>query len=492
MFGSQVANGGFYWDDWNNAAEVHFASEPGLFGALHVATERPVFSYRPVLTELLTLQYHSFGLNKHVYLAIAALFGAATAFSLYLLLRTMSLPPPDAAVPSTLLLLFPWTDSTRMWNTASFDTLAVTLYLLGAVAAVTALRGPPGRRRALLTALSLTLYLLAAWTYEIVTFAVLASITLYLLVAPRRDALKRWLLDVLLVGIALAVVASGTTRTPLSFGDQVDHAVTIAGQSFSLLARAVFPVGDVPGVIGAVVLVVLVGAALASRRAELRPWLAAAGLGALWVAAGYALFVPAAAYYKPLAPGVINRMNVLAAVGFSVLVYALARLAAGLVTPRHARAAAAVACAAIAVGYVVKVADDQDGWQRSADVQAQVLSAIRVGVPDPPPRGTTVYTFNAPSFVAPGIPAFSLPFDLRAAVRLKYDDESLRAYPIRGHDVIECAQNILFPRGGTYGPVHGARYGSAWFVSVPRRRAFRVDTRAQCLDLRKRLGAARA
>src|SRR3712207_7849415 len=51
----------------------------------------------------------------------------------------------------------------------------------------------------------------------------------------------------------------------------------------------------------------------------------------LFRSAGYLLFVPAARYYEPLSPGTINRMNVLAAVGYVVVVCALVRLASGLV-----------------------------------------------------------------------------------------------------------------------------------------------------------------
>jgi hypothetical protein len=170
-------------------------------------------------------------------------------------------------------------------------------------------------------------------------------------------------------------------------------------------------------------------------------------------------------------------MNVLAAVGFVVLVWALVRQA----LPTRI---AAVVLVAIGVGYVVKVRNDQDGWRRSAAEQQRVLDAI-----PKPPHGATVYTFNAPSFAAPGVPVFSLPFDLRAAVRLEFDDPSLKAYPIRGLDVISCGPAELHPVGGTYGPAHGAPYGEAWFVSVPRSRAFRVVSRAQCEALRVRLGA---
>jgi hypothetical protein len=167
-------------------------------------------------------------------------------------------------------------------------------------------------------------------------------------------------------------------------------------------------------------------------------------------------------------------MNVLAAVGFVILVCALVRVA----SPRPA--IAAIVLLAIGAGYVVRVLDDQEGWQRSAEVQEQVLDAVRTTLPDPP-EGATIYTFNAPSFVAPEIPAFSLSFDLHAAVRLAYDDGSLHAYPVRGLDVIRCEERRLHPVGGTYTRAdHGARYGEAFFVDVRERTVVRIDDREQC------------
>ncbi|HEY0632535.1 MAG TPA: hypothetical protein VGC98_10810, partial [Thermoleophilaceae bacterium] len=331
------------------------------------------------------------------------------------------------------------------------------------------------RRRTVVA--SLVLYLLASWTYEVVTIAVLGSVALYLAVAPRRAALRRFALDAAVVAIALAVVVSGTSRTPESLSTQVDHAGTLASQAFSLLARALVPVGYVPGWVGAAALLLVGGFGL--WRGE-RRWVGVAALGALCVACGYALFVPAAPYYQPLAPGTVTRMNVLAAAGYAVLVYALLRIVVG----RRAWAAAFV-CVLIGAGYVVKVAHDEEGWQRSARVQAQVLAALpRASVPR-----TTYYTFGAPTYVAPGIPAFSLPFDLKAAVRLRDHTHLVAAYPMARSSVIQCAPDLVYPTGGSYGRVHGAPYGLAVFVDVPSRHVIPIRSRAQCLQWRARLGA---
>jgi hypothetical protein len=208
-----------------------------------------------------------------------------------------------------------------------------------------------------------------------------------------------------------------------------------------------------------------------------------AAIGALGVAAGYALFVPAQDYYQPLAPGTVTRMNALAAAGYAVLVYALVRL----VTARRTPLAAAL-CLAIGAGYVVKVAHDEEGWQRSATIQRQVLAAVRTSVPHPAPH-TTIYTFGAPTFAARNVPAFSLPFDLKSAVRLSYRNPSLAAYPIPSHGGIVCGPQLVYPTGGTYGRVHGAPYGTAVFVDVPHARAVPIGDRAACLRWRAQLGA---
>lgn len=498
LFGPQVARGGFYWDDWQNSANVHLSSQPGLIDSFERATGRPVYGYRPVLTALLVVEHVALGQDKHLHLAMAALFGVLTGWALFLLLRTAGLGRLDSFVPAALVLAFPWVDSTRMWPTASFDTLAVALYLLGATVAVRGLRAPPGRRRWLLAAASLALYLLAAWTYEVVAAAVVLSVVLYLCVAPRRDALRRFALDLAAVALALGVNLSGTTRVPRPLSEQIDHAGTLASQSFSVLARAVVPVGDVPGGVGAALLVAIAGGALVTRRRRpaddprrgwLWRWLAVAGLGALCVAAGYALFVPAEAYYQPLLPGTVKRMNVLAAVGYAVLVWALVRLATELVVRRRAALIAAVLSACIAAGYVVSVAHDEGQWLTAARLQRQILATVHTVLPHPAPH-TTVYSFHAPTFAAPGVPVFSLPFDLKSALRLSYRNPSLAAYPMLGGTVINCRASMLYPTGGTYGPVHGARYGQAVFIDMARRRAIPIRSRADCLRWGARLGTA--
>jgi hypothetical protein len=84
---------------------------------------------------------------------------------------------------------------------------------------------------------------------------------------------------------------------------------------------------------------------------------------------------------------------------------------------------------------------------------------------------------------------FSLPFDLKAAVRLRDHTHLAAAYPILGGTVVQCAPDLVYPTGGTYGRVHGAHYRHAVFVDVRRRQAITIRTRGQCLRERTLLGA---
>jgi hypothetical protein len=45
---------------------------------------------------------------------------------------------------------------------------------------------------------------------------------------------------------------------------------------------------------------------------------------------------------------------------------------------------------------------------------------------------------------------------------------------------MRCGTTEMHPVGGTYSAVHGARYGEAWFVNVPRRAAVRIDGAGEC------------
>ena len=283
------------------------------------------------------------------------------------------------------------------------------------------------------------------------------------------------------VGAAMALVAAATTRDVQPPAGVLRHAATIAVEAVEILGRAALPVTGLSGPAAlaplAALAAVAAAGALASRsrfaaaatRAELRRWMAVAAVAAAVVAAAYAMFVPGEPRYTPLAGGVDNRVNILAALGFCGLLYAVAALAATLLLGRRRAAAAALALAAsgaLGAGWVAKIRADAARWERAGAVQARVLRAVERALPDPPPRGAAVYAAGAPAFTAPGVPAFATSWDLNSAVKLRLGDPSLRAVPLRAGAALRCGPRSIEPSATYNVRREPAAYGRTFFVDV--------------------------
>lgn len=135
--------------------------------------------------------------------------GVLTSAAFYGLLRALRLRRLDAGALAALALLFPASDSTRLWLGAGAVNLSILLVLLGALLALHGLR-QPGKRAAVLHAGAVVLYLLGLMTYEAVAPAILVSGLLYRLRSPWRSALPRWAVDASAAVLVLAVVTSRT------------------------------------------------------------------------------------------------------------------------------------------------------------------------------------------------------------------------------------------------------------------------------------------
>lgn len=485
-YGSHVVEGGFYWDDWKNAASTRFSAE-GFLGPLDVR----LLTYRPLLALSLPLPHAVFGTAPSAHLALALLLAVATSACFYLLLRTLRIPPLHAGVIAALLLLFPWSDSTRLWATGSINNLAVALYLLGLVAALHGLDSE-GRRRSVLRAAAATLYVLSVLTYEITVVVALMSVLVYAYRVGWRVALRWWRLEAVAIVTAAALVGLATTRDKLSPAEQLDHALKIADQALSLLAKTIVPFGAPNrAVVTGTALLILGAAAIVvarsgSARPDVRRWLVAAGTAVVGIAAGYAVFVPGKAGYLPLSPGTGNRVNVLAALGFVTLAYSLAMLAGTLAFSRSAAretlsgAVAILLGAVIGVGYLSRVETDKAHWAEAATIQERVLAQIGRSLPDPAP-GSTVYTHGHERFAAPAVPAFAVSWDLDGAIKVAFDDPSLNGYPLAAGTRLVCEQATMYPAGRVYSVTERATYGETFVLDVHRGRLEKIESQVECL-----------
>jgi hypothetical protein len=430
---------------------------------------------------------------EHILVGLAINLAVSVCF--FAFLRRLGLPASAAALAAALALLFPWADAQRFWPTAAVNALGVIFALLGAMAALAGLRAPRRSRRRALTLAALVLLALATLSYELVAAPALLMVVVYARELGVRGALRRWLADLVVVGAALVLVASNQTRKTQGRSEQLTHAKDILDAAVTLFARVVEPFGTPPRGLVLVGVAVLVGLALAfaarrppgdPARVALRRWAGVLAACLVTALASYALLVPADVHYSPLAPGVNNRINLVAALPFALAVVALAMLVgtlAAVATGRRATVVPVVATVLVALvawGYWDRLVDDRDAWVRGAVVQERVLRAVERSLPADRPRASVVYTFGEPTYVAPGIPAFSVAWDLKGAVRLRLHDRRLRGFPIPADGLLACRQDRVEPLGISFAPRDSAPYGRAWFVAVPAGRAIRIDGRAAC------------
>lgn len=499
-YGSHVAGGGFYSDDWPNAADYRFRAEPGVAGALDHALGLRFFDYRPLSALAIAGSHGLLGVRPTAHLAAAIGIGVLASACFFWLLRSLRVERIHAGAIAALVLVFPWSDSTRLWPTASINGLAVCLWALGVVVALRGLRAS-GRRAVVIHAGALCLYVLSILTYELAAGPVLVAVLLYGLRSPWRAALRRFGADALAVALTVAVVALNTPRTPQPLDVQLDHVGRIAREVWSLLADAAIPLWSVPTLLfTAVVLALVAIAVVLARRAdpparpELRRWLWAAGVAAAALPACYLLIVPAYPHFSPLTPGIINRVNLFAALALVTLVYALAMVggavAAGALrrSARWSAGLAGIAILLIGAGYVVRLEEDKSEWRRSTVIQERVRAALdRMA----PPPGSTVYAFGSPIYAAPGVPVFRH-VELSAAAALDLGDPSVAAYPMYPGTAFRCTAHGLYPASDGYGNRTAATppseflvearetYGSAFFLDARSGRVERIEDQGAC------------
>ena len=415
------------------------------------------------------------------------------ATCLYALLRRLGLAARHAGSIAALSLTFPFSDSVWLWGILSLTSLAIAASLLGLILALRGLESS-GWRALALHAASLALYVVSILSYEV--FAVAGSLAglLYVRAVGFRRARARWALDVLAIGAALAVARTvlpidvATPSQMQSLAGMAAHVGLIARDGVRLAGVAAVPISGVSPWVGAGLLagVLAVAATLRSRlsagnpaRAELGRWLAIAGVGAAVAAAAWMVYVPAPDHYSPSAAGTVNRVNAAAAIGIAVLVYSSLVLLAGLLTrllrlpSASAGLIAATATVTLGACYLEQTATDARAWDAAAADQRRLLADLHAVLPRPG-RSSTLFVFDAPQTIGPGIPVLNTTLDLTSAVRISYASPALVGVPLNAGATVECG-----PRGPLAGGVNGA-YRDSYLVDIGARRAVLLADRRQC------------
>jgi hypothetical protein len=500
VFGRHALRGGFLEDDWANYARYALSPDGGFFGRLHWITIQDNIQNRPVNGLYITLLEGLLGPHMSWQLAWSMGLGALMGTVLYWLGRLLRFPPWQLACFLVLLLLFPGGSSLRLWIAAAGAQGSITLAVAGLATAVVAFRAGPGRRALVLHGASVLLLAASLLWYEsaLSTVLVLGPL-LYRLVAGRwRPALTRWAVDVVVLGTLAKTVTSHSNFPRQDTGGVLHHVHQMWDSARTLLFTEVLPFGASTWFGFAVVLALLglgaaaylLGAPGPERRATGRH-LATALAGLAIVALGYAMYAPSIEYYEPAAPGIANRINNVAGIGWMVFVAGTILLVMTLAfrDARRRRAAViagtAVATLALAVSYTSQLRKDERDFQRGFQEGQRVLTTLRYSLPKPQ-QGTTIWTFGQPVEIRPGFPVFGNTFDMTASVQVLWHDPTLTGLVAYPGVTFDCGAAAVTPGGNGSYPGNGAYaspYGKTIFINTVDGTYAVIRDRRQCLKL---------
>ena len=491
-FGSHIGDGGFSNDDWTFLRDYRFAD-----GAVDQIGAIDDLTWRVGETVLYSLEFVLLGDDPAGHLAVTLATAVAMSTALFVLLVTLGVARWHAIAIAALVLIYPYSDATRLWARIASPNVAIALFLMGAVLSLRAFDAA-GRRATALHCGGVALYAAGMATYEVVAAPMAATLFLYRLRVPWRPSLRRWAVDVAAVLLVYVLVSSNSFYDPVPLTDLPDRVGDFAREGSRIFATSAVPFGAptrlMVGVVAAAI--AAVGVALARKGDEpLRRWLVVAAAGAVVIAVGYGSFLLAEDLTGPLAPGQANRVNVFAGMGHVLLVYSLAVVAslllARLAGGRQvvARGATGAVALVLATGYINRIQDDKAVWAQAQELQRDMVTAISATV-DRPPAGSVLYAFEARFYAAPGVPAFASLYDLSAALHLQWDTQEVRAYPMHSGTRLACGRESVTAHNlnDRYGRPQLGGYGKTWFVSVEGRRARRIDSRAECRSAARRFG----
>jgi len=424
--------------------------------------------------------------------------------SLYLLLRKLDFAFLDAFLVSCLVLIFPAASSLRFWAATVQIPAAVTLALLGFLVALKAFDAEKGRAFVLHCA-SLALFVASLLFYEAALPAMLVSILLYRLRVPWREALPRWLVDLVVLTTMAAVVAGSAhgAKEVQDLNGMWHHANAIFDQTWSLLAFKVLGFDSAAWyVIGLVALLPVAAGLVAlmdrpddSSHRLLRRWQGVLAASILVIALGYVVFAPGIDLYLPLGPGNLNRINAVPAIGWVLMLYALLKLAATLAF-RHMRASGrlvatfvAAACVFVGIGWVKEDHSYSDAYISAYREDERILATIQTAIPRPQPE-STIWTFGQPVEVVPGVPVFGNYWDMTTSVQLQYGTSNINSYVAFPGMSIECRDSALVPGNNpNYPPVKPLQaspfyssYGRTYFIDTSSGRFALIRSRKDCIS----------
>jgi hypothetical protein len=488
-----VVKGGLYSDDWSLISEIQQPTHGSSWWSA-VEWRWSQGSSRPVSVAYYPIVFWILGTHATLQLLWSLAVSVAFVGFLFGVLRRLGMAPVHAFAIAALVLLAPTGDSVVLWASAAPIRLAGTLYLAGLFVAIGALRMPDTRRSWRRHIVALVLYVCSIWTYELAVALVGAGLLAYLVVAPPRQAVTRWLADMAVALPAMYWVLSRTPKKVQDHSQLIHHAKMITHQLWDMYGAIVVPswlpaglgrpVTILAGVVGIALLVALWrGVAKGPAAAEARRWTITGAIAFVYAMAAYVVFVPADYYYSPAAVNFGNRVNGVGVVPLVLLGYAAVMVLATVVLYRRpqwlrgAMALGLVYAVAMLFTHHSALRDHEDQYVQASTLARAALADVQRTVPHPA-DGTLIITTNLSGAVAPDLPVFSSTWDFQGAVRTRYDNATLDGFnAISG---FLCTNSAVTVPGGPSG-----RYGSTVIVDILRHKAWPITSHRACSAVAK-------
>lgn len=477
---------GFYYDDWLLQATFDDAASSS-WRDLFAACRDVEPAGRPGGCVYHATVYKLLGDSPAAYHVLSIVLLAVSTFLLFLLLRRCRMPAWPALLVGLLYVVYPGSDSTRLWPTAVGAQYIIGAFFGGVLLGIAAIQAK-GARKALLHAASLALFVLLAFTYEVVLALVAVSGAFYWLATrDLRRSLLRGGADMALSAVFIAYrlfVApvhedSGFVEARSSGAWAHRLRVVLEGGWHSW--QSLFAPWAVTGIVVLVAVVVVATVAYRdpSARRLVLAWGAVAIGGLAFAALALLPYLPANDAYVPDPSSLFNRLNVAAAPAYCVvfvglvmmLWHALRRLA----HPALAAGAAAAMLLPTAVHQVDFAARSREAYAESWTASKKAVAGLERAAPQLP-EDASVVTFGHPIWERGFIPVFAAGWDVRGAIDLRTHVDPPQAVPFVSS--ASCGPDSVIESGKRLIPYQGP--SPLFFVNTTTAEARRIVDLAGC------------
>lgn len=487
--------GGWYYDDWALYETFHRAGS-SWSDQLNACT-----SYIPAGRKLTCLyhvtEFHFLGSHRFAYHLVAIAFLVAMSVLVYVICRRCRLAWQWSALIAALLVLFPASDSTRLWPTGAIGEYVIVLELTGVLLALGALARPRRFAGYVLHVLAAFLFIVAMASYEITVPLVALNGIVYWLALRNRAALWRGAVDFLL---AVGFVAYRLVVAPAAAESGFNVHRTLGGdlhRGWNLVstAWATWHETFLPGALGTigVIAVLAITSFLYAREPKLRvrllPWLALLAASLMFAGAATFVFLTANDLYVPQVNSAFNRVTLPASIAYVGIFVALVGLGYEIVRrfspPRYVAAIALVAVLAASGIHQLRISSDHKrAWEASWDVQKDALAGYAAATRQLP-DGSRIVGLGTPIWEEGFVPIFAANWDLGNAIAYTSGFESAGATPLTPE--MTCGH-----RGLTYNGVLSMPYRvpgqPLYFIDSTSRSALRVTNQIECRQAIARWG----